>query len=849
MKFKISDKLSLPRECITWVNSFISKRGAGKTYCASVLAEEMLKNKVPIIVIDAMGIFWGLRVGKDGKGDGLPIVVFGGEHADIPLDPLKSKQIAKAIVETNISAVLDLSDLSKAQTRRIVAEFLDELYKINRVERHVFIEESDIFAPQRTFGIEQEQCLSAMDNFVRRGGNHNLGCSLITQRSAVLNKNLLSVAPWMRVPIHNSGLGISLRTLEQLWKQTTSPRGGKSKKINHIKMSSGEICEEVSLKKSIIKTLCYKSGMGWWAPIKKIIRHRYKGNLLRLSQKWGEIVVTPNHSVYSTDNELVLPQSNPELLALRHINQQHTRDDETIRLSLPNNSKFAKSDMFTNRRQHFNEKHSEMKYKLKEEELKAFLRFLGAWLSEGSAHHPKDSPNSYVIQITNTDKKWLESLYIDSKKFCTAKGVIYKSSTEGVWNLTIRSKPLGMWLKEFCGHKCDSKRFPDFVFGLSIRFADELIASMVKGDGYRYKNGRWSYFTKSSELAQGLGLLLSLHEKQYTVGKDEKTGVYRLLYCNWYNHKDRTIKLIKKIPYDGYVYDLEIGERYPPNFVVGVGNVVVHNTQSDCLIILRTLAPQDKKAIQAWVDEQTDEEKTKLKIWYDSLKTLKNGESWIWKPEDPKIFKKIMFRKRETFHATRLFLLSRKSETIKLMEVGEFVRKFKDKFEPKPKETPKITTQAEISKAIKPFTLQKPPQKVLDIYKREKEIARMIKPPAEPVIPEYHEKEESEITVRKTEPMIILQKLKPTLTVMSEPTTPLGKVIVVLANEERADRWSIKKIKERISAHAWDLSGVDEEIKRLMQWEILAWQSNHYIKFYPDRVRVVEVPVELDENA
>jgi hypothetical protein len=275
---------------------------------------------------------------------------------------------------------------------------------------------------------------------------------------------------------------------------------------------------------------------------------------------------------------------------------------------------------------------------------------------------------------------------------------------------------------------------------------------------------------------------------------------------------------------------------------------VVHNTQSDCLIILRTLAPQDKKAIQAWVEEQTDEDRTKLKIWYDSLKSLKNGEAWVWHPEDPKIFRKIMFRKRETFHATRLFLLSRKSETIKLMEVGEFVRKFRDKFEPKPKEIPKSVV-AEIPKAIKPFTLQKTPQKIIDIYKREKEIFRMTKPPIEPVIPEYHEKEESKITVRKTEPMIILQKLKPTITVMSEPTTPLGKVIVVLANEERADRWSIKKIKAKISEHAWDTEGADTEIKRLMQWEILAWQSNHYIRFYPDRVRVVEVPVELDENA
>ncbi len=195
MTFQISKDLKLPREAATWVFSFLAKRGAGKTYCSAVLAEEMLEAKVPIVVIDGMGIWWGLRVGKNGEGPGMPIVVFGGEHADLPLVPEKAKAIARAIVQANISAVIDLSTLSKLQSRRIVMDFLDELYQINRVERHVFIEETDLWAPQRTIGPEQAQCLGSVDNFVRRGGNHNLGCSMITQRSAVLNKDILTQSP------------------------------------------------------------------------------------------------------------------------------------------------------------------------------------------------------------------------------------------------------------------------------------------------------------------------------------------------------------------------------------------------------------------------------------------------------------------------------------------------------------------------------------------------------------------------------------------------------------------------------------------------------------------------------
>jgi len=192
MSLRVSDALSLPGEAATWVLSYLAKRGAGKTYNAADQAEEMLKAGIPIVVIDGMGIWWGLRVASDGKSPGLPVVVFGGEHADLPLVPEKATEMAKAVVESNISCVLDLSGFSKYAMRKIVMDFLNELYRLNRVERHVFIEESDMFAPQRPIGQDEAFCLSAVDNFVRRGGNHNLGCTLITQRSAVLNKDILT---------------------------------------------------------------------------------------------------------------------------------------------------------------------------------------------------------------------------------------------------------------------------------------------------------------------------------------------------------------------------------------------------------------------------------------------------------------------------------------------------------------------------------------------------------------------------------------------------------------------------------------------------------------------------------
>jgi hypothetical protein len=472
---KISPTLSLPAQSVTWVLAFLAKRGAGKTYSAADLAEEMIKAGIPIVVIDGMGIWWGLRVSKDTKSNGLPIVVFGGEHQDLPLVPEKASQMARAIVESNISCVLDLSGFSKTQSKKIVASFLDELYKINRMERHVFIEEADLWAPQRSYGPDEAVCLGAMINFVRRGGNHNLGCTVITQRSAALSKDIL--------------------------------------------------------------------------------------------------------------------------------------------------------------------------------------------------------------------------------------------------------------------------------------------------------------------------------------------------------------------------------------------------TQADCLVILRTLAPQDKKAIQLWVEEMTDKDKTALGKWYDSLKELENGEAWIWHPEDPVIYKKIHFRERETFHATREFIRTPQAGSIKLMDVQDFVTKFKAVFEPKPKEiakTVEITSQTAWGKQpIMPSPRvqveevprgQQPgvPVPRIALEQGQSTNPRLGKDLGEPVVPTGKPpQQDGGMTVQQALPTLTIQQFKPNLVIpvemLDQPTTPLGRVAVVLKNDSNdPGKWSLRRIVRDIKDHGWDAADTQQVIDKLLQWEILHREKNGLLRFHKERVQIVE---------
>jgi hypothetical protein len=193
-KLKISDTLSLPYEAVTETFAILAKRGKGKTYAASVMAEEMIAAGMPVVVIDPLGVWWGLRSSADGKSDGLPVVIFGGEHADVPLDEGSGSMIADVIVDQRFSAIVDLLLLSKAARRRFMAAFLERLYFLNREALHVFVDEADMFAPQSTGGAENAHVLGAMEDMVRRGRSRGIGVTMITQRPAVLNKDVLTQA-------------------------------------------------------------------------------------------------------------------------------------------------------------------------------------------------------------------------------------------------------------------------------------------------------------------------------------------------------------------------------------------------------------------------------------------------------------------------------------------------------------------------------------------------------------------------------------------------------------------------------------------------------------------------------
>lgn len=189
---KIATGLTLPLDAVTQKFAILAVSGRGKTYTASVMVEEMVGAGLPVCVVDPTGAWWGLRSSVDGKKAGLGVVILGGKHADVPLEPTAGRLIADMLVERPFPCVLDVSGFeTKADEIRFMTDFLTRLYRKNSEPLHLVIDEADEFAPQQSFP-EGKRLLGAMEQIVRRGRLKGLGCTLISQRPAVLNKNVLS---------------------------------------------------------------------------------------------------------------------------------------------------------------------------------------------------------------------------------------------------------------------------------------------------------------------------------------------------------------------------------------------------------------------------------------------------------------------------------------------------------------------------------------------------------------------------------------------------------------------------------------------------------------------------------
>jgi len=186
----------IPSEALDDRLAWLGTSGSGKTYNAGGGVERLLAACARVVIVDPLDVWWGLRLKADGATPAFPLVIFGGAHGDLPLTEQAGALIGETVATMAESCIVSLGGLpSKSAERRFMLAFLDAIYRKTDPRKsgpyHIVFDEADLWAPQRS---TEPALQSRMEEIVRRGRIKGFIPWLITQRPAVLSKDVLSQA-------------------------------------------------------------------------------------------------------------------------------------------------------------------------------------------------------------------------------------------------------------------------------------------------------------------------------------------------------------------------------------------------------------------------------------------------------------------------------------------------------------------------------------------------------------------------------------------------------------------------------------------------------------------------------
>lgn len=172
----------------------LGKTGAGKSSAIRNMVEELLDDDQRVIVITAKSDWWGLKLAADGKHAGYPIVVFGGDHSDMPLHHLSGKTMAELLGTGNRSAVVQMRDFMPGERTQFWIDFASTLFRrVLQGKLFLVIDEVHNFAPKgKVLDVKAGQMLHWSNKLASEA--RGLGITLIaaSQRAAKVHNDFLT---------------------------------------------------------------------------------------------------------------------------------------------------------------------------------------------------------------------------------------------------------------------------------------------------------------------------------------------------------------------------------------------------------------------------------------------------------------------------------------------------------------------------------------------------------------------------------------------------------------------------------------------------------------------------------
>ena len=187
------------------------KSGSGKSYTVGVIIEELMKKRIPLVIIDRHGEYSSLKLLnkenippeesffklEEGEKKYVSSIIEFGDlkvnpGADLSLDYLLAANIEDLIASGNV-IIVNLSGLDIPIQENFVNHFCYQLYKASTLRKipphYLFIDEAHLFAGKKKTAITETLKLSAQEG---RKFGHNL--VVITQKPQLLDVTIRSQA-------------------------------------------------------------------------------------------------------------------------------------------------------------------------------------------------------------------------------------------------------------------------------------------------------------------------------------------------------------------------------------------------------------------------------------------------------------------------------------------------------------------------------------------------------------------------------------------------------------------------------------------------------------------------------
>ncbi|RLE50084.1 MAG: hypothetical protein DRJ33_07685, partial [Candidatus Methanomethylicota archaeon] len=181
----------------------VGKPGSGKSYTMGVVAEELIKKEIPLVIIDPHGEYSSLKIAAEKAGRDIAPKSYAEqvvEYADLSLNPSADLDIAflssakqEDLVAQGQCTVINLRGLSLEKQKDIVAEVMNKLLEASFAKKippfFLALDEAHLFA-----GRDRSMTSSVARRFSQEGRKFGANVIVMTQRPQLLDMTVRSLS-------------------------------------------------------------------------------------------------------------------------------------------------------------------------------------------------------------------------------------------------------------------------------------------------------------------------------------------------------------------------------------------------------------------------------------------------------------------------------------------------------------------------------------------------------------------------------------------------------------------------------------------------------------------------------